>query len=360
MTELKNTHLSDIHRKLGAKMMPFAGFYMPVQYSSIIEEVKAVRQHVGVFDVSHMGEFFVEGPDTYNFIDFIVSNDVKNVEIGKAVYSPLCREDGSVVDDLIVYKLEEAKALICVNASNIEKDWDHIQKYTNDFDVTMRNASDDYSLLALQGPDAEKTLSCLGFEKELENFEYYSAKKIKISDFEFILARTGYTGEDGFEIFGCHAGIEWAWEKLMTAGVTPCGLASRDVLRLEVAYPLYGHEIHDEVTPLDSALKWTVKLTKDNFVGLEALRSYEPKFRLVKLSIEKGVPRQGYTVENEQGVVIGKITSGSHSVATGRGICLAHVEKINFPSDKKFFINIRNRRFEATYHAKAFVQGGHK
>ena len=177
---------------------------------------------------------------------------------------------------------------------------------------------------------------------------------------DVIIARTGYTGEDGFEIFCSHDFAIELWDKMMTAGVTPCGLASRDVLRLEVGYPLYGHEIHDDVTPLDSGLKWTVKLKKENFIGKDALSTYVPKFRLVKLSLDKGIPRDDYPILNEQEEIIGKVTSGTMSVALGKGICLAHVEIEKIPESKKFLVEIRGRKYEANYHTKAFISGGHK
>ena len=192
------------------------------------------------------------------------------------------------------------------------------------------------------------------------DFPYYSILETTHDDQKIIVARTGYTGEDGFEIFSSHAFAQALWKKLLNVNVTPCGLAARDVLRVEVCYPLYGHEINDEVTPLDSGLSWTVKLTKDKFIGLEALKNYKPKYQLVRLSLERGIPREGYTVHNATGEIIGKVTSGTMSVITGKGVALTLVEKNKIPADKKYLINIRNTNFEATLHAKAFVNGGHK
>ncbi len=340
-------------------MAPFAGFDMPIQYTSVKDEVNAVRNSVGVFDVSHMGEFFVEGPEAVKFVDYMMTNDFASAAVEKAVYSPLCREDGTVIDDFIAYKIGEQRVLICVNAANIEKDYNWFNKHVNNFQCQLSNHTEDYSLLALQGPQAEEILTRLEL-MPTGDFPYYSAKESDFNGEKIIIARTGYTGEDGFELFCSNNFITELWSKLLAAGVTPCGLAARDVLRLEVCYPLYGHEIHDEVTPLDSALKWTVKFDKDDFMGKSALENYTPKYRLVKLSIEKGIPREGYPILNEAGETIGKVTSGTMSVTLGKGIALGHVEKSKFPKDKKLFIQIRKNVVETNYHTKPFVTGGHK
>lgn len=357
--EMRETSLTKHHINLKAKMGPFAGFNMPIQYSSVKEEVIVVREKVGVFDVSHMGEFFVTGPDTISFVDFLITNDFKNAELQKAIYSPLCRDDGTIIDDLIAYKLEEEKVMICVNASNIQKDWDWISSKTEGFNIKLENQSDDYSLLAIQGPGSEEIIKKLKILDE-SPFPYYSAQYRKYDEEEVIIARTGYTGEDGFEVFSSHNLIVKIWDQLMSLDVAPCGLAARDVLRLEVCYPLYGHELNDEVTPLDAGLKWTVKMDKSNFIGKSSLENYKPQFRLVKLSLEKGIPREGYSILNENNEPIGKVTSGTMSVTNGKGIALGLVEKSKFPKNQNFLINIRKNNFPATYHKKPFVSGGHK
>lgn len=353
------TSLHEEHLALNAKMAPFAGFDMPLQYSSVKEEVLAVRNDVGVFDVSHMGEFFVEGTDAISFVDFLVTNDFKSAEMNKAVYSPLCRENGTVIDDLIAYKLADDKVLICVNASNINKDWDWISSKVSNFNCKLANKSDEFSLLAIQGPRAESVLKVLDL-LDSSNFPYYSILESKYLNEFVIIARTGYTGEDGFEVFGSHKTIKKLWSDLLSKGVKPCGLAARDVLRLEVCYPLYGHELNDDITPLDASLGWTVKLNKNSFIGKSSLESYKPKFQLIKLSLERGIPREGYSVQNENNEVIGKVTSGTMSVITGKGIAFCLIEKNKIPVDKKYFINIRNTNYEANFHSKAFVTGGHK
>ena len=359
MTELLKTGLHAQHLALKAKMAPFAGFDMPLQYSSIKEEVIAVRENAGVFDVSHMGEFFVEGEEAVKFVDYMLTNDFAGAELKKAVYSPLCRENGTIIDDLIAYKIGEQRVLICVNAANIDKDYSWFESHVGKFNCQLTNQSADYQLLALQGPKSVEVLTqCEILPKE--EAPYYSAQELDSPLGKVILARTGYTGEDGFEIFGNQDTIAKLWEKLMALEVTPCGLASRDVLRLEVAYPLYGHELSDDWTPLDAGLKWTVKFDKGDFIGKETLQNYTPKFRLAKVSLDKGIPREGYEVLNGNDEVIGKITSGTMSVTLGKGIGIALVEKDKFPEDKNLKIQIRKNITEANYHAKAFVTGGHK
>lgn len=355
----QKTSLHEEHLALNAKMAPFAGFDMPLQYSSVKEEVMAVRKNSGVFDVSHMGEFIVEGEDAVKFVDYIMTNDFMNAEMLKAVYSPLCRDNGTVIDDMICYKLGETRVLICVNASNIQKDWEWINTKTAPFKVTIKNKSDDYSLLAIQGPDSESILRKAGVLGD-QDFPYYSILEMDFNGEHLIIARTGYTGEDGFEVFSSHVFAKKFWKELLASGVKPCGLASRDVLRLEVCYPLYGHELNDEVTPLDAGLSWTVKMDKADFVGKAALTEHKPQFQLVRLSLERGIPREGYAVLDANNNQIGKVTSGTMSVVTGKGIAMALIEKAKNPKDKKYLINIRNQNYEATFHAKAFITGGHK
>lgn len=355
---MSRTSLYEEHVALKAKLAPFAGFEMPIQYSGVKAEVQAVRDNVGVFDVSHMGEFFVEGKDAISFVDYLITNDFQGASIGKAVYSPLCRDNGTAIDDLIAYKLEEEKVLICVNAANIEKDWNWIDSKKSGFDIELTNRSDEFSLLAIQGPKTEDSLAKLGFKNT--DAEYYSAFESTWNDQPVILARTGYTGEDGFEIFGSHETIKTLWKQMMDIGVTPCGLASRDVLRLEVCYPLYGHELNDELTPLDAALKWTVKEKKEKFIGKDSLVGATSQKRLVKLSLDKGIPREGYPVLDSNDKEIGIVTSGTMSVTTGKGICLALIDRENFPENKEFKIQVRKNIINANYHTKAFVSGGHK
>lgn len=350
---LKRTSLYEEHLKLGAKIVPFAGWEMPVQYTSVKDEALAIRKDVGVFDVSHMGEFFIEGSDAEKFADYLVTNDILGAPTGKAVYSPLCREDGTVIDDLIVYKLSPGRVMICVNASNIDKDFSWMSSKLQGFSCTLTNRSEEFSLLALQGPKSFEILSSL---IQIPDLEYYSVQETA----SFIVARTGYTGEDGFEIFGNHASIKDLWQKLLSKKVTPCGLAARDVLRLEVCYPLYGHELNDSVNPYDAGLGWTVKLSKTDFIGKKALEGKPTKYKLVKLLLEKGIPRDQYPVLNQKEEKIGEVTSGTMSVCLGKGIALARIEADKVPSDEVFLVDIRQKYYPAQLTKKAFVTGGHK
>ena len=358
MSQNFKTHLFEAHVKLGAKIVPFAGWDMPVQYTSVKEEVIAVRNNVGVFDVSHMGEFFIEGPDAEAFADYLVTNDILNAPTGKAIYSPLCRENGTVIDDLIVYKLAQGRVLICVNASNIDKDFSWMKSKHAGFNCSFTNRSSDFSLLALQGPKSYSILKSL--ISDLPDLEYYSVFETKFNSTELIIARTGYTGEDGFEIFGSHETVKNLWDKFIGLGVIPCGLAARDVLRLEVCYPLYGHELNDEVNPYDAGLGWTVKTSKTKFIGKETLIQKPTKYKLIKLELDKGIPREGYPVLNEKNEVIGNVTSGTMSVTTSKGIALARIENTKVPQNEIYYIDIRQKPYLANLIKKPFVTGGHK
>ncbi len=349
---LQQTSLHADHLALGAKMAPFAGFDMPLQYSSVKEEVIAVRNNAGVFDVSHMGEFFVSGKDATRFIDFLITNDYAGSPVGKAVYSPLCRDNGTVIDDLIAYKIKDELSLICVNASNIEKDWNWISSHASKFEVSLTNKSDEYSLLALQGPKSIELMTKLDIN--IGDLPYYGVAEID----GLLIARTGYTGEDGFELFCSHERAKTLWKSLLDLGAAPCGLAARDVLRLEVCFPLYGHEIHDDVTPLDSALKWTVKLNKPDFIAKSALENYAPKLKLIKIMLERGIPREGYKLVDNAGNEIGVVTSGTMSVVLGKGVALAHL-KVDASTDN-INVSIREKLYPATLMKSAFVKGGHK
>jgi len=364
MQQLKKTALYSEHIKLNAKMGPFAGFDMPIQYISLKDEVLAVRNNVGVFDVGHMGEFLATGPQCTEFIDYLVTNEIKSAPIKKAIYSPLCNEEGRVIDDLIVYKLDKQKILICVNASNIEKDWNWFNKHTKDFDVNLQNISEETSLLAIQGPNAEKQLRNLGlFPDTVLNLGYYEVEEISSMKEFIVVARTGYTGEDGFEIFCSHQQAQLLWTKLIEQGVVPCGLGARDVLRLEVCFPLYGHEMDENLTPLDAGLKWAIKSKKEKFIGKEVFENLIPKYNLLKLSLETGIPRQGYNVVNDKGEKIGQITSGTLSVGLNKGIALAHIlhdrlKELKEP--RSIFVEIRNKVHQAIIQKKSFIIGGHK
>ena len=352
---MKVTSLHKKHIELKAKMAPFAGFEMPLQYTAVKEEVLAVRQNVGVFDVSHMGEFFVQGKDASSFVDFLLCNNFAKTSVNQALYSPLCREDGTIIDDLIAYKLSSEKVLLCVNACNTQRDWEWISSHKGDYSVTLNNASEQLSMIAVQGPATENILQkCRVLEKG-RHIPYYGVFEESNG---LILSRTGYTGEDGFEIFGSHERLEQIWQELCNEGAVPCGLAARDVLRLEVAYPLYGHELTDEITPLDVGLKWTVQLDSEPFIGKDVLSNYTPLYRSIKLVLPKGIPRENYPILDGERNVVGRVTSGTLSVVLRQGIALGRVKK-KF-TGKEFYVEIRGKPYRAEYTTKPFVKGGHK
>ena len=354
----KRTALYQEHLAVGGRMMPFAGYEMPIQYSSLKEEALAVRRGCGVFDVGHMGEFWVTGRDAIAYVDYLICNDFAGPSIGKAVYSPLLREDGTIIDDLIVYKLQQERVLICVNAANIEKDWNWIQSQSQGFSVQLADHSLNFSLLAVQGPDSRAVLEEGGLSF-VQNLAPYGVTEGEWQGEKVIVARTGYTGEDGFEIFSPHVKVVSLWRALIKQEVTPCGLGARDVLRIEAGFPLYGQDIHDELTPYESGLGWTVKLRKKSFIGQDALSGHHPKYSLLKLVLDKGIPRLGYPVLNELGRVVGQVSSGTMSVTLGKGIAMAHVEKSESVG-KKFVVSIRNRHYDAYPQTGSFVRKAEK
>ncbi|MGE8524915.1 glycine cleavage system aminomethyltransferase GcvT, partial [Chryseobacterium rhizosphaerae] len=333
---MKKTALYDTHVSLGAKIVPFAGFEMPVQYSGVTEEHFAVREKAGLFDVSHMGQFFIEGPGSKDLLQWVTTNNVDALENGKAQYSCLPNEDGGVVDDLIVYKMEDDKYFVVVNASNIDKDWNHISKY-NTFGATMTNASDEMSLLAIQGPKATEILQKLT-EVNLSEIPYYHFTVGSVAGVnDIIISNTGYTGSGGFEIYFKNESAKQLWDEIIKAGeaegIIPCGLASRDTLRLEKGFCLYGNDIDDTTSPIEAGLGWITKFDKD-FVSKDIFAKQKEEGvtrKLVGFELQdKGVPRHDYPVVDAEGNVIGKVTSGTQSPMKKIGLGLAYVDKPHF------------------------------
>jgi aminomethyltransferase len=328
---MKKTKLYNIHQKLGAKIVEFAGYQMPVQYTSIISEHQTVRNSVGVFDVSHMGEFFVSGENALEFVNYVTINDASKLFSGRVQYSALCYEDGGIVDDLLVYKLSDKEFMLVVNASNIEKDFDWL-KQNNKFNVELTNKSDDYSLLAVQGPKSKDVIQKV-CDKNL-NLEYYHFFNAKIAGVDAIVSRTGYTGELGYEIYfqGDAATAEFIWNRIFDAGkefnIQPIGLGARDSLRLEMGYCLYGNDIDKTTNPLEAGLAWITKLNKESFLGKQALlksKSDGLKRKLVAMTSEEKVfPRHGYDLTID-GKKIGTITSGTVSPVLEKPIALGYV-----------------------------------
>ena len=331
---MKKTKFYNIHKNLGAKIVEFAGYEMPIQYSSIIAEHKAVRNSVGVFDVSHMGEVFISGEKALDFVQYITINDASKLINGRVQYSAMCYPDGGIVDDLLVYRIREKEFLLVINASNIDKDF----KWMNDnnkFDVVLENRSDEYSLLAVQGPKSKEVLKKLT-DTDLDNLEYYHFTKAKVAGIDVILSRTGYTGELGYELYftGDEKKAEVLWEKIFEAGkefdIQPVGLAARDSLRLEMGFCLYGNDIDQTTNPLEAGLGWITKLNKEDFIGKEKLVEIKSKSLKRKLSAlvseEKAFPRHGYDI-SFNGKIIGNVTSGTVSPVMEKPIALGYIEK---------------------------------
>lgn len=325
----KRTCLYEKHVALGAKMVPFGGFEMPIQYTDIADEHNAVRQACGVFDVSHMGEVLVEGPDAERYVQHIFTNDVAGAPIGKIYYGMMLHPHGGTVDDLLVYKMAEQKFFLVINAANIDKDYAWMLAQKDGMDVSVINQSEQYGQLAVQGPQAEAlTEKLLGLE--CAELAFYTFKTIDVDGETLIVSRTGYTGEDGFEIYGSHAYIQKSWDVLVNSGeVKPCGLGCRDTLRFEVGLPLYGDELTDELSPIEAGLGMFVKVEKEEFIGKEAVAKQKAEGvsrKIVGIELAgRAIPRHGYDVEAE-GKVIGTVTTGYNSISTGKSVCMALID----------------------------------
>ncbi|OUL61662.1 glycine cleavage system aminomethyltransferase GcvT [Flavobacterium sp. AJR] len=344
---MKNTALTHIHEGLGAKMLPFAGYNMPILYEGVNAEHETVRSSVGVFDVSHMGEFLLSGPNALALIQKVTSNDASALTIGRAQYSCLPNNDGGIVDDLIIYKMKDEEYLLVVNASNIDKDWNWISSH-NDLGVDMKNLSDDYSLLAIQGPKAVEAMQSLT-SVDLSAIPYYHFEIGTFAGIDnVIISATGYTGSGGFEIYCKNDEVELIWNKVFEAGaafgIKPIGLAARDTLRLEMGFCLYGNDINDTTSPLEAGLGWITKFTKDftNSENLKKQKEAGVTKKLVGFEMqERAVPRQDYEIVDGSGNVIGVVTSGTMSPSMGIGIGLGYVTISNSAVDSDIFIRIR-------------------
>ena len=360
---MKQTCLYDRHVKLGAKMVPFGGFEMPIQYTDITDEHQAVRQACGVFDVSHMGEVLVEGAEAEKFVQHIFTNDVSGAPVGKIFYGMMLHPHGGTIDDLLVYKMGDEKFFLVINAANIDKDYAWISRQAEQFDVQTENQSDSYGQLAVQGPEAEKVveevlaLSC----RELE---FYTFKLIEAEGETLIVSRTGYTGEDGFEIYGSHAYIQAAWDRLIDSKqAKPCGLGCRDTLRFEVGLPLYGDELSDEISPIMAGLGMFVKLDKEEFVGKEAVARQKAEGvqqKLIGIELEgRAIPRHGYEVVADD-KVIGSVTTGYCSISTGKSVCMALVDTAYAKLDTPVQVRIHRKLQPGKVVKKRFYQKHYK
>ena len=361
--ENKTTCLHDLHLALNAKMSPFAGFDMPIEYKGIVEEHNAVREGVGVFDVSHMGEVLVEGTDARRFVNHIFTNDVTKIADGDILYGMMLYPNGGVVDDLLVYRLADDEYFLVINAGNIAKDLAWIQDAAKGYDVQINDLSDYYGELAVQGPAAEKTLSeVLGIDAS--DLTFYTFKGIEKDDEKMIVSRTGYTGEDGFEVYASHEATRRFWQKLMDAGVQPCGLGCRDTLRFEAGLPLYGDELTAEITPVEAGLSMFCKLDKDEFIGKDVVARQKAEGvdrKSVGLEIEgPAIARHGYDVLDEDGNVIGTVTTGYRSITLNRNLAMALVNIGKSKLGTPVSVRVRRKTFPATVVKKRFYTPNYK
>ena len=353
----KRTCLYDKHVELGALMSPFGGFEMPIQYAGIAVEHQAVRGKVGLFDVSHMGEVTVRGKDAERYVQHIFTNDIAGAPVGKIYYGMMCYENGGTVDDLLVYKMGENDFFLVINAANIDKDWAWMQQHAIGFDIDLQNRSEFYGQIAVQGPESEQVMeSVLGIP--CSELTFYMVKTVG----DVIVSRTGYTGEDGFEVYATPEYIRECWDKLIAAGVQPCGLGCRDTLRFEAGLPLYGDELTEEISPVMAGLSMFVKLDKD-FIGRDALLKQKTEGvakKLVGIELaDKAIPRHGYTVLKD-GQAIGEVTTGYHTLSTDKSVCMALVDSQYAALGTEVEIQIRKKTFTGKVVKKLFYEKRYK
>ena len=362
---LKKTCLYDSHVALGAKMSPFAGFIMPIQYTNITDEHNAVRHKVGMFDVSHMGEVFISGPDAEKYVNHIFTNDIRGFEPGKVLYGMMLHPTGGVVDDLLVYReFEPDHFLLVVNAANIDKDYAWMLSQAEGYDVKIVNESEKWDQIAVQGPESEKIVTEVLGLKQAADLSFYTYYESEWKGVRMVVSRTGYTGEDGFELYTDIEGTKEIWKILLDAGVVPCGLGCRDTLRFEAGLPLYGDELSDDITPVEAGLGMFCKLDKEEFIGKDALvqqKAEGPKKKLVGIELQdKAIPRATYPVETEAGEQIGVVTTGYHSISLDKSICFALVDAAYAALGTQVMIRIRKKVFPGIVIKKRFYQTNYK
>ena len=356
----KKTCLYDRHVALGALMSPFGGFIMPIQYTNITDEHHAVRNDCGVFDVSHMGEVRITGPDAEQYVQHIFTNDIAGAPVGQIYYGMMLYPNGGTVDDLLVYKMGENDFFLVINAANIDKDVDWMKQHATGFNINLDHQSDQYGQLAVQGPQAETVVEeVLGIP--CSELKFYTTKVVG----DLIVSRTGYTGEDGFEIYGTHQFTQQAWDKLIQSGrCKPCGLGCRDTLRFEVGLPLYGDELSADISPVMAGLSMFCKLDKPEFIGKEALaeqkaNGVEQKLVGIELT-DKAIPRHGYPVLNAEGEQVGEVTTGYHCLSVDKSVCMALVKTNYAKLDTTLYIQIRKKVFEGKVVKKKFYDKHYK
>lgn len=358
--ENKQTCLYDKHVALGALIRPFGGFEMPIQYTSIEDEHRAVRTACGVFDVSHMGEVTVRGNDAERYINHIFTNDTTAIKPGEILYGMMLYPDGGTVDDLLVYKMGAADFLLVVNAANTDKDWEWMKQNADGYDITIENNSDHYGQLAVQGPDAESVMEEV-LNLPCKELTFYTFK----ADGGVIISRTGYTGEDGFEIYGPHGFIRDCWDRLMRSGgrCKPCGLGCRDTLRFEVGLPLYGDELSPEISPVMAGLSMFCKMDKSEYIGREAIarqKAVGTDRKVVGIELaDRAIPRHGYAVLKD-GAKIGEVTTGYHTISTDKSVCMALIDSTHSKIGTEVEVQIRKKTFAGTVVRKRFYDKHYK
>ena len=350
---MKLTALNHVHRALGAKMVPFAGYDMPVLYKNLIQEHHAVRNAVGVFDVSHMGEVFITGDKAFDLVQYMTSNDVSALSDGRVQYSCMPNDQGGIVDDLLVYRFANDRYFLVINASNIEKDLAWMHKQNEKFGATIENKSDDYSLLAIQGPKAINALQKLT-EVNLSDIPYYHFTEGVLAGMNMIISNTGYTGAGGFELYVKNNEVEALWNAVMDAGaefnIEPCGLGARDTLRLEKGFCLYGNDINDETSPIEAGLGWITKFNNPFHMSEHHLeiKNNKPTKKLVGFElIDRGIPRQHYPICSADGTVIGEVTSGTMSPTLNKAIGMGYVSSENSAAGSEIYIEVRGKLLKA-------------
>ncbi|MCM1356602.1 MAG: glycine cleavage system aminomethyltransferase GcvT [Staphylococcus sp.] len=364
MEELRKTCLHDKHVALGAQMSPFGGFDMPIQYAGIVEEHNAVRNACGVFDVSHMGEVLIDGPEAEKYVNHIFTNNVTGLHDGGILYGMMLNPNGGVVDDLLVYKRGDNDFLLVINASNIAKDVAWIESHAEGYQVNIKNISDEVGELAIQGPDAESVVETV-LDIRCKELIFYNFTETTYEGKKILISRTGYTGEDGFEIYADHETIRNIWDKLLASGkVSPCGLGCRDTLRFEVGLPLYGDELSDEISPVEACLSMFVRLEKPEFIGRDVIERQKAEGaprKLIGLEMaDKAIPRHGYEVLNDKDEVIGYVTTGYRGISVDKSIAAALVETPYAVKDSELKIRIRRKTFPAKVVAKKFYKKSYK
>ncbi|WP_040928346.1 glycine cleavage system aminomethyltransferase GcvT [Nosocomiicoccus massiliensis] len=352
MSELKKTPLNDYYREVGAKLVDFGGWEMPVQFTSIIDEHNAVREDVGIFDVSHMGEFKVTGSEAVDFLNYALTNDVSKLKVNRAQYTTICNEDGGVIDDLLIYRLDDNTFFLVPNAGNKDTDYEWLTKIDG-YDVEISDESDDYAVIAIQGPNSRAMVQ-KHVDEDLSEMKMFDAKQnVSLAGHDVLLSQSGYTGEDGFEIYMKPDSLEELWKLFKDDGATECGLGARDTLRLEAGLPLHGQDLSPEITPIEARIGFAVNANKDKFIGSDILKDQKANGAPRRLSAfemtGKGIPRTDYEVFDTEGNKVGYVTSGTKSPSSGKAIGFALVDTDFYEDDKEFIVKVRKREIPAQF-----------